>query len=90
MLDPTLKKTAKHYIGKFFIPDFLSTVPTQIIKPFTSLRTYYFFLIYLRVVRVRKVPEAYSLLFRYYIPVNTTKHRIIKMETIAALVLYYV
>ena len=28
MLDPTLKKTSMHYIKKFFIPDFLSTVPT--------------------------------------------------------------
>ena len=56
MTEPTLKKTAKLYLHRFFMIDFLATVPGQVIYLFPSMRTIYYILTYFRVVRIRKLP----------------------------------
>ena len=90
MKEPTLKKTSKHYLYRFFVVDFLATVPGQVIYFFPGLRQVYYLLTYLRVVRIRKIPEAYSVLVRLYLPININQYRVLKFESIVALVLYYI
>ena len=84
-----MKKTSNHYLKRFFIVDFLATIPGQVIYLFPALKDLYHLLTYFRVVRIRKIPEAYSLLVKFF-PINTTNHRIRKVEYIAALMLYYI